>query len=35
MPDFVVFSARPSREPEYRPLDIHDLMPELFVSKFG
>jgi glycosyltransferase involved in cell wall biosynthesis len=36
MPDFVVFSARPLKRAGIPVLlDIHDLMPELFVSKFG
>ena len=36
MPDFVVFSARPLKRAGIPILlDIHDLMPELFVSKFG
>jgi glycosyltransferase involved in cell wall biosynthesis len=36
MPDFVVFSAGPLKRAGIPVLlDIHDLMPELFVSKFG
>lgn len=36
MPDFVVFSAFPLKRMGVPVLlDIHDLMPELFVSKFG
>ena len=36
MPDFVVFSALPLKRAGIPLLlDMHDLMPELFVSKFG
>ena len=36
MPDFLVFSALPLKRAGIPVLlDIHDLMPELFVSKFG
>jgi glycosyltransferase involved in cell wall biosynthesis len=36
MPDFVVFSARSLKRAGIPVLlDVHDLMPELFVSKFG